>query len=79
MVIDVQGYFYPLSGGDQVAAGQYEGTGEGIYMDGTTSVITDVTSDISQEGNFIYGTASTGRRSSLSQSVLMIRSRKVDN
>jgi hypothetical protein len=57
VVIDVQGYFYPLSGGDQVAAGQYEGTGEGIYMDGTTSVITDVTSDISQEGNFIYGTA----------------------
>ena len=57
VVIDVQGYFYPLSGGDQVAAGQYEGTGQGIYMDGTTSVITDVTSDISQEGNFIYGTA----------------------
>jgi hypothetical protein len=57
VVIDVQGYFYPLSGDDQVAAGQYEGTGQGIYMDGTTSVITDVTSDISQEGNFIYGTA----------------------
>lgn len=58
VVIDVQGYFYPLSGGDGlVAAGQYVGTGQGIYMDGTTSEITDVTSNVSQDGNFIYGTA----------------------
>ena len=57
VVIDVQGYFYPLSGDDQVAAGQYEGTGQGIYMDGTTSQITDVTANLSQEGTFIYGTA----------------------
>ena len=58
VVVDVQGYFYPLSGGDgQVVAGQYEGTGQGIYMDGTTSVITDVTANVSQEGTFIYGTA----------------------
>ena len=58
VVIDVQGYFYPLSGSDgQVAAGQYAGTGQGIYMDGTTSQITDVTANISQEGTFIYGTA----------------------
>ena len=57
VVIDVQGYFYPLSGGDQVGAGQWEGTGQGIYMDGTTSQITDVTANLSQEGTFIYGTA----------------------
>jgi len=58
VVIDVQGYFYPLSGGDGlVAAGQYVGTGQGIYMDGTTSEITDVTANVSQDGNFIYGTA----------------------
>ena len=57
VVIDVQRYFYPLSGGDQVGAGQWEGTGQGIYMDGTTSQITDVTANLSQEGTFIYGTA----------------------
>lgn len=58
VVIDVQGYYYPLSGGDgQVAAGQYEGTGQGIYMDGTTSVITDVTANIFQDDTFIYGMA----------------------
>ena len=57
VVIDVQGYFYPLSGDDQVGAGQWEGTGQGIYMDGTTSQVTDVTANLSQEGNFIYGTA----------------------
>jgi hypothetical protein len=57
VVIDVQGYFYPLSGDDQIAAGQYAGTGQGIYMDGTTSEITDVTATVSQEGAFFYGAA----------------------
>jgi hypothetical protein len=58
VVIDVQGYFYPLSGGDgQNAAGQYAGTGQGIYMDGTTSEITNVTANVIQEGDFIYGQA----------------------
>jgi hypothetical protein len=59
VVIDVQGYFYPLSGGDQVVAGQWGGTGEGIYMDGTTSDISLVTAQVFQEegSNFFYGAA----------------------
>ena len=56
-IVDVQGYFYPLSGDDQVGAGIWEGTGQGIYPDGTTSQITDVSANLAQEGNFIYGTA----------------------
>jgi len=73
VVIDVQGYFYPLSGGDgQVAAGQYEGTGQGIYMDGTTSEITDVTADVSQEGNFIYGTAQYTVRVGVNDPVMQV-------
>jgi hypothetical protein len=60
VVMDIQGYFYPLSGGDQVVDGQWEGSGEGIYMDGTTSDISIVTGEIFQEegSNFFYGTAS---------------------
>jgi len=60
VVIDVQGYFYPLNGGDgQIVAGQWGGTGEGIYMDGTTSVINPVTAEVFQEegSNFFYGAA----------------------
>jgi hypothetical protein len=57
VIVDVQGYFYPLSGDDQVGAGQWEGTGQGIYPDGTTSQITDASANLAQEGNFIYGTA----------------------
>ena len=59
VVVDVQGYFYPLSGDGQVAAGQWGGTGEGIYMDGTTSDISLVTAEVFQEegSNFFYGTA----------------------
>jgi hypothetical protein len=57
VVIDVQGYFYPLTGDDQVGAGTWEGTGQGIYPDGTTSQITDAVAVLTQDGNFIYGTA----------------------
>jgi len=58
VVMDVQGYFYPLSGGDgQVVAGHWEGTGQAMYMDGTTAEITLVTADINVEGDFVYGTA----------------------
>jgi len=56
-IVDVQGYFYPLSGDDQVGAGTWEGTGQGIYPDGTTSQITDAVAVLTQDGNFISGTA----------------------
>ena len=57
VVIDVQGYFYPLSGGDgQVAAGLWQGTGQGIYADGTTAEIV-VTVDLYAVSDFVYGTA----------------------
>lgn len=43
--------------GGPVIAGHWEGTGQAMYVDGTTAEITLVIADLSQEGNFIYGTA----------------------
>ena len=59
VVIDVQGYYYPLSGGDgQVVTGHWEGTGQSIFVDGTTAEIA-VTADMYQEegSDFAYGIA----------------------
>lgn len=43
-------------GGPKIA-GYWEGTGQAMYVDGTTAEITLVTADLYQDGYFVYGTA----------------------
>lgn len=43
--------------GGPVAAGDWEGLGQAIYMDGTTAEIVVDSVTIFQEGNFVYGNA----------------------
>jgi len=43
--------------GGPIVAGLWEGTGQAMYMDGTTAEITLVMADLYQEADFVYGVA----------------------
>jgi hypothetical protein len=44
--------------GGPIITGQWEGTGQAMYVNGITVEITSVMATLVQEGNFVYGTAS---------------------
>ncbi len=43
--------------GGPLASGHWTGTGQAMYVDGTTAEIVFVSVDLTQEGNFLYGIA----------------------
>jgi hypothetical protein len=43
--------------GGPIITGNWVGTGQAMYVDGTPAEITNVTADLYQNGNFVYGTA----------------------
>jgi len=43
--------------GGPIISGNWEGTGQAMYVDGTSAEITFVSADLSQEGNFFSGIA----------------------
>lgn len=44
--------------GGPIITGAWTGTGQAMYVDGTSAEITEVNADLLQEGNFFYGVAS---------------------